>query len=160
MVKEPFVKEDIPAERSLAETGHTPSEAKDSATAPVRPLRQVLALEAKLGCAIPIGQPIFPWAVEAVSDIMTKRMRGKDGRTAFERLYGKPLREEGLELGEKVLWKRPKPPGANALLERRWEEGEDTSPRQTDHNCTLVQEVQKRRWQEDVDTSPRQTDRP
>ena len=50
-------------------------------------------------------------------------MKGRDGRTAFERLYGKPLREEGLELGEKVLWKRPEQAGSNTLLECRREEG-------------------------------------
>ena len=53
----------------------------------------------------------------------TKPIRGQDGRTAFERLYGKLARREAFGLGEDVLWRRPKRPGRNALLESRWEEG-------------------------------------
>merc|ERR1712122_330731 len=34
-----------------------------------------------------------------------------------------PPREEGLELGEMVLWRRPKQAGMNVLLEARWEVG-------------------------------------
>ena len=60
----------------------------------------VLALERKLGVTSPIGHVALPWVVEAV-------FRGQDNRTAFERLYGKPAREEALELGEIVLWRRP-----------------------------------------------------
>ena len=37
-----------------------------------------------------------------------KHLGGPDGRTGYERLFGKPPREEGLELGEVVLWRKPK----------------------------------------------------
>ena len=53
------------------------------------------------------------WLVEHVGDLMTKYLRGADGRTAYERLFGKQLHEEGLEVGERVLWRRR----ANPALE-------------------------------------------
>ena len=53
-----------------------------------------LAFERKLAATIPIGHAVLTWIVEAVSDMITKHLRGQDGRTAFERLYGKPAREE------------------------------------------------------------------
>ena len=84
---------------------------------------RVLALERKLGVEIPVGHPVVAWLAEAVSDLTTKHLKGSDGRTAFERLYGKPLREEALEFGEVVLWRRPKDPSSHTLLEARWEEG-------------------------------------
>ena len=83
----------------------------------------VLALERKLGVRIPADHPIIAWVVEAVSDLATKHLRGHDGRTGYERLFGKSPREEGLELGESVLWRRPNQAGANVLLEARWEAG-------------------------------------
>ena len=36
---------------------------------------------------------------------MTKYMVGLDGKTAYERLFGKKSREEHLEFGEVVLWR-------------------------------------------------------
>ena len=83
----------------------------------------MIALERKLGVIIPSGHPVLAWMVEAVSDFISKHLRGQDGPTAFERLYGKPAREEAFELGETVLWRKPKHTGSNVLLEGRWEEG-------------------------------------
>ena len=83
----------------------------------------VLALERKLGVRFPADHPVLAWVVEAVSDLTTKHLRGHDGRTGYERLFGKAPREEGLELCESVLWRRPKQAGTNALLEARWEAG-------------------------------------
>ena len=83
----------------------------------------VLALEAKINARIPAEHPILAWLAEAVGDMVSKHLRGQDGRTAYERLYGKPPREEGLEFGEVVLWRKPKHAGMNVLLEARWEEG-------------------------------------
>ena len=58
----------------------------------------IIAIEGKLGVTIPTSHPVVSWITESVADITTKHLKGRDGRTAFERLYGKPLREEGLEL--------------------------------------------------------------
>ena len=73
----------------------------------------------------------------------TKDLRGSDGRTAFERPYGKPLREEALEFGEVVLWRGPKDPRSNTLLEARWEEGARLGRRRggTIHRIGIGREV-------------------
>ena len=71
----------------------------------------------------PADHPILAWVAEAVSDLATKHLRGHDGRTGYERLFGKAPREEGLELGEVVLGRRPKQAGVNVLLEAWWETG-------------------------------------
>ena len=80
----------------------------------------VLALERKLNVHIPASHPVVAWIVEAVGDLAAKHLRGQDGRTGCERLFGKAPREESLELGEAVLWRRPKQAGMSVLLEARW----------------------------------------
>ena len=62
------------------------------------------ALERKLRVSLPSQHPVFSWLVEHVADVMTKYLVGVDGHTAYERLYGKAVREEGLEFGEQVLF--------------------------------------------------------
>ena len=60
----------------------------------------LMALEKKLGgVTIPSAHPIMTWLVEYVSDILTKYMIGADGKTAYQRLFGKKTHEEELELG-------------------------------------------------------------
>ena len=49
-------------------------------------------------------QPVTAWLVEHVSDVLSKYLVGADGHTAYERLFGKQAREEGLEFGEQVLF--------------------------------------------------------
>ena len=49
----------------------------------------VLALERKLGARFPADHPSLAWIVEAVADMATKHLRGHDGRTGYERLFGK-----------------------------------------------------------------------
>ena len=65
------------------------------------------ALERKLGVRFPSDHPVLAWMAEFVRDSCTKYLQGADGRTAYERLFGKPCREEALEFGEVVLF-RPK----------------------------------------------------
>ena len=83
----------------------------------------VLALEHKLGHRVPSKHPLMTWLVEHVADVVTKYLRGSDGRTAYERLFGKQIHEEGLEFGERVLWKKRPSNDSNVLLEARWVEG-------------------------------------
>ena len=83
----------------------------------------VLPRERKLQVRIPAGRPMIAWVAESAGDLVTKHLRGQDGRTGYERLFGKAPREEGLELGEMVLRRRPKQAGMNVLLEARWEQG-------------------------------------
>ena len=82
----------------------------------------ILALERKLGHRVPSKHPLGAWLVERVADVITKYLRGSDGRTAYERLFGKQIREEGLEFGERVLWKSFHSKDMNAILETRWRE--------------------------------------
>ena len=83
----------------------------------------LLALERKLGHRVPSKHPLLAWLVEHVADVATKYLRGADGRTAYERLFGKQVHEEGLEFGEQVLWRKRASKDMNVLLEARWEEG-------------------------------------
>ena len=59
------------------------SQSNGAAETAAKPLKgiirvHVLALERKLGVAIPIGHAIVPWIDKAVSDMITKRLRGRN----------------------------------------------------------------------------------
>ena len=58
-----------------------------------------------------------------MADIVTKYMQGADGRTSYERLFGKQVHEEGLEFGERVWWRRHRSNDMNVVLDARWAEG-------------------------------------
>ena len=81
------------------------------------------ALEKKVGRRFPCEHPVIAWLAEIVGDACTKYLQGADGRTAYERLFGKPVREEALEFGEVVLYRPKKRDDANVLLEDRWAKG-------------------------------------
>ncbi len=81
------------------------------------------ALERKVGARFPGGHPVIAWLAEFVGDSCTKYLQGTDGKTAYERLFGKPVREESLEFGEIVLFRPKKLADANVLLEHRWARG-------------------------------------
>ena len=83
----------------------------------------LLALERKLGHRVPSKHPLLTWLVEHVADTATKYLRGADGRTAYERLFGKQVHEEGLVFGEQVLWRQRASKDMNVLLEARWTPG-------------------------------------
>ena len=57
--------------------------------------------------------------VEGVADIVTKYTQGADGRTGYERLFGKQVHEEGLEFGERVLWRKHSSNDTNVVLDAR-----------------------------------------
>ena len=59
----------------------------------------VLALERKLGIRFPADHPVIAWVVEAVSDMATKHLKGSDGRTGYERLFGKAPPPRGPQAG-------------------------------------------------------------
>lgn len=83
----------------------------------------LLSLERKLGGHITCTHPVFAWLTEFVGDAITKYLVGKDGKTPYERLYGKGVNEEGLEFGESLWWRPPRGGDYNVLLEPRWREG-------------------------------------
>ena len=66
----------------------------------------LIALKKKISSHIPIDHPILSCMAEFVGDILTKYLQGADGKTAYERLYGKRFREEHLEFV--VLWRKPR----------------------------------------------------
>jgi hypothetical protein len=81
------------------------------------------ALEKKAGVLIPTDHPVIAWLVEHVADIMSKYLLGADGHSAYERLFGKPVREEGLEFGERVLYHKRHAQDRNVVLDGRWAPG-------------------------------------
>ncbi len=81
------------------------------------------ALERKIGAKFPSGHPVLTWLVEHVSDIITKYAVGVDGKTGYERLFGRPVREEGLEFGETLHWHHRATHDMNVVLDARWSHG-------------------------------------
>ena len=72
---------------------------------------------------LPSGHPVTAWLVEHVADVLTKHLVGSDGHTAYERLFGKQAREEGLEFGEQVLYRKRRAQDMNVVLDGRLEPG-------------------------------------
>ena len=64
-----------------------------------------LALESRIGVTISSDHDIVAWIVEHAAVIVNKGQVGADGKTAYERLKGKPAHLCGLEFGERILWK-------------------------------------------------------
>ncbi len=83
----------------------------------------LMALEAKIGARFPKDHPVLTWLVEHVSDLITKHMMGVDGKTGYERLFGRPSREEGLEFGETLHWRHRASRDMNVVLDARWSDG-------------------------------------
>ena len=83
----------------------------------------LLALERKIDAHIPIDHPILCWLVEFVGDLASKYLVSVDGKTGYERLFGKKVREEQLEFGELVLWRKPRLQDYGVVAEARWETG-------------------------------------
>eukprot|EP00969_Alexandrium_andersonii_P267952 11840598-Alexandrium_andersonii.AAC.1 len=54
--------------------------------------------------------------------IRDRHLVGHDGRTAFERLFGKPSRDDGYEFGEQVFF-RARPSDMDRSLSAQWGQG-------------------------------------
>ena len=75
---------------------------------------------------MPESHPTLAWMVEHVAWILTSRVRGIDGRTAFQRIRGRPFNKRLLEVMELCLYKIPnKGPQRDAAgkLGPRWRRG-------------------------------------
>ena len=81
----------------------------------------LFALEDRIRGRLPCALPAFSWLVGHSSAVLTKHFRSKDGKTPYQRLFGKDVSEEGLEFGEKVRYRLPRGPSHNVLLEARWQ---------------------------------------
>ena len=51
----------------------------------------VMALEKKADVYVPTAHPLMKWLVEHVTDLATKYLGGSDGKTAYNRLFGKQV---------------------------------------------------------------------
>jgi hypothetical protein len=81
------------------------------------------ALERKIGAKFPANHPVLAWLVEHIGDVISKYMVGVDGKTGYERLFGRPVREEGLEFGETLHWRHRPAKDMNVVLDTRWSGG-------------------------------------
>ena len=64
-----------------------------------------LDFESHLGEKIPSDHNSIPWLVEYAAVLINRGQVGKDGKTAYERLKGKPASLPGMQFGEKMLWR-------------------------------------------------------
>ena len=81
------------------------------------------ALETRLVTRVPSNHNILAWLVEFAGVLVNRYEVGRDGKTPYERLRGKPSRLLGLEFGEKVNFRRT-PIGARlAKLDTLWSDG-------------------------------------
>ena len=65
----------------------------------------VIALEERLGHRVPPDHPLMSWLVSYCAYMMTVRIRGTDGQTAFERIRVRPFTTKLPEFGECVRYK-------------------------------------------------------
>ena len=63
------------------------------------------SLEARVGYKIPVAHPIMTWLVGHSANILTWFSRGKDGRTAYQRVRGRTLNAKLLMFGESCRYK-------------------------------------------------------
>ena len=63
-----------------------------------------LALQTRLESNNPPRHAAMIWLVQHAGDVVSKCQVGHDGKTAYERIMGKPFREEVLEFGESVYY--------------------------------------------------------
>ena len=68
----------------------------------------LFALERKINSHVSTAHPLMKWLVEHVADVVTKYFQGNDGKSAYNRLFGKHVHGEGFEFG---------------VLDPRWEPG-------------------------------------
>ena len=65
---------------------------------------------------------VFAWLVEHAADVINKCRVGRDGKTAFERLKGKPHTGEFLEFGCRIMHRVSETP-QGGLMTPRWIDG-------------------------------------
>eukprot|EP00969_Alexandrium_andersonii_P227923 10065859-Alexandrium_andersonii.AAC.1 len=78
----------------------------------------MLAFQERIQGGLPVDRPAMLWLVEHAGGLLTKYLVGRDGRTALERLMGKPSRGDGWEFGERVFY-RVRPPDMDRSLNPR-----------------------------------------
>ena len=79
-------------------------------------------LEIRMGADLDIDSAMFDWLVRHAADLLNKRHVGKDGRTAYERMRGRPYRGELLAFGTPILHRISGKVQGGVLVDR-WNEG-------------------------------------
>eukprot|EP00973_Karenia_brevis_P041804 5787566-Karenia_brevis.AAC.1 len=67
-----------------------------------------IALEQRLQKAVKSTWPIMQWIVEHAGTALTYYEIGHDGKTAFQRLYGRKANACTTEFGEQIWYKLPR----------------------------------------------------
>ena len=84
-------------------------------------------LEIRLRRRIPADHPVMAWLVKHAAWILTIRVRGKDGKTSYERLRGKPFSKKSVGFAEMCLFRLPlksaKADDEDGKLSVRWVKG-------------------------------------
>ena len=62
-----------------------------------------IGLEAWLKCKVESDWKIMEWITELAGELLSRGQVGKDGRTAYFRLYGRNSAKAVLEIGEQVM---------------------------------------------------------
>ena len=78
-----------------------------------------LALEKRINSRVQPSHPAMAWIIQHAGDTISKYQLGKDSTTSYERLMGKPCKEQVVEFGERVYYKT----GPTEDLEPRWSTG-------------------------------------
>ena len=80
----------------------------------------------RAGKRVPEQHAIITWLIEHVAFLITARLRGVDGKTAYQMIRGRPFSKRLVEFGERVLFELPvKGPrhAERGELEARWSKG-------------------------------------
>ena len=87
----------------------------------VRVLRA--GLQARLESVLKGNHPVTTWLIQHAADCLNKYQMGEDGKTAYERLKGKPFQRPAVEFGEKVHFKKSLKGQKENKLDEKWDEG-------------------------------------
>ena len=80
-----------------------------------------VALEQRLGKPVKSHWPVMTWMTEHVGNMLTCYEVGKDGKTAYQRLYGKKAHAALAEFGEQILYKPAEGKKKRKMhLQQRW----------------------------------------
>ena len=64
-----------------------------------------VALQSTIGYKIPCRHPIMSWLASHAAGILTNFVRGSDGRTAYQRVRGKPFASKMIAVAERCRYK-------------------------------------------------------
>jgi len=83
-----------------------------------------LDFESHIGAKIPSTHDIVPWLIEYAAVLLNCGQVGADGKTAYERLKGKPANLPGLQFGERIQWRTNVPSkDRKHKMDSAWKEG-------------------------------------